>query len=176
MKALIKSLLILAKFLITFFLKATKNDKITSHEQFYLYMKKTFYLGFAILFFSVLYSCKKTDNQLPVPEGLEGVWSNRVVENSFVKFDRTTTLPKDDYAIAFQENQVLVERKNAGWCGTPPITYGNFQGSWTENDSIIKITVDNWSGLADYEWKIISITENHLYILPLSENYRTTGD
>jgi hypothetical protein len=81
------------------------------------------------------------------------------------------TLPDNDYGISFEEQQLFIERKNVGFCGTPPITYGNFQGTWSVNDSIIQVTVEGWNGFVDYQWKIVTVTDDHLYVVVLSENY-----
>lgn len=68
---------------------------------------------------------------------------------------------------------MFIERKNAGWCGTPPIAYADFNGSWAKNDSLIDITVDYWGGVANYHWKIISIDNNNLILCKLKEEYHS---
>ena len=62
--------------------------------------------------------------------------------------------------------------KNAGWCGTPPISYADFEGTWKKSDSTISITVGYWGGLLDYQWKIVSIDNKSLTIVKLQEEYR----
>jgi hypothetical protein len=50
-------------------------------------------------------------------------------------------------------------------------------GFWinpVSTDSIINLSVDYWGGLADYEWKIISIEMNKLIVLRLKEEYHST--
>jgi hypothetical protein len=50
-------------------------------------------------------------------------------------------------------------------------------GFWinpVSTDSIINVSVDYWGGLADYEWKIISIEMNKLTVLKLKEEYHST--
>lgn len=85
--------------------------------------------------------------------------------------DRSYSLIDNAYGFAFKSDGVFVERKNAGWCGTPPITYADFEGTWTVVDSKIIITVAYWGGTADYQWKIISIDSKELKIAVLSQEH-----
>jgi len=62
---------------------------------------------------------------------------------------------------------------DTGWCGTPPIAYSDFDGTWNKKDSVIKITVAYWGGLADYQWKVISVDNNNLTIYRLKEEYHS---
>ena len=49
--------------------------------------------------------------------------------------------------IEFRKNGTLIKRQNAGWCGTPPITYSNQEGSWKIlSDTSIQISYDYWRG------------------------------
>lgn len=99
-------------------------------------MKK--YLCFAILFLAAL-GCEK-DRITIYNEGLLGYWIT-------------------------PEYGVFLERKNAGWCGTPPITYGDFDGTWMEDeDGFIYITSEYWGGTQDLTFKLISVDEAHLVL------------
>jgi hypothetical protein len=41
----------------------------------------------------------------------------------------------------------LIDLKNAGWCGTPPISDKNYEGTWESIDGkLIKINTEYWSG------------------------------
>ena len=55
-----------------------------------------------------------------------------------------------------------MERRNAGWCGTPPVVYADFDGNWTIKDSLISITLNHTEGLIYYEWQVISVDQNNL--------------
>jgi hypothetical protein len=84
---------------------------------------------------------------------------------------KSNKLKENEYGILFKSNGKLTERKNSGWCGTPPISYADFNGYWEEHNSIIEIKVDYWGGLADYQWKIISVDNDILTVYKISEDY-----
>ena len=127
-----------------------------------------------ILFLSIiiLIACEKSNEPIVNnSDKLIGYWINPVATDTIWKYERANSLKDNDYGFAFKSGQLFVERKNAGWCGTPPISYTDFDGTWTKNDSVINITVGYWGGLADYQWKIILIDNNSLTIYRLKEGY-----
>jgi hypothetical protein len=127
-----------------------------------------------ILFLSIiiLIACEKSNEPIVNnSDKLIGYWINPVAIDTVWKYERANSLKDNDYGFAFKSGQLFVERKNAGWCGTPPISYTDFDGTWTKNDSVINITVGYWGGLADYQWKIILIDNNSLTIYRLKEEY-----
>lgn len=133
---------------------------------------KFFWLLIFILIFT---SCSKDyDLEEGTSVGLMGSWTQRSVDNSVITYQKVNTLPGNDYGISFRSDHSFIERKNAGWCGTPPITYGDFSGSWTLRDSTINIRVAYWGGEAEYQWKLISLSADQLIILPLKEDYFPT--
>jgi hypothetical protein len=64
----------------------------------------------------------------------------------------------------------LIDLKNAGWCGTPPISDKNYEGTWESIDGkLIKINTEYWSG---YETFFIEfIYSNGFNFLPDSCNF-----
>lgn len=135
-------------------------------------MKKGFKL---ILFFSfiVLASCEKNEPVMNDSEKLIGSWVNPVLVDTLWKYERAATLRDNDYGMSFKEGQLFVERKNAGWCGTPPVAYDDFEGTWTKNDSVINITVAYWGGLVSYQWKVISVDKDNLVVYKMKEDYQS---
>jgi hypothetical protein len=117
-------------------------------------------------------SCKKSDDPVSNSNEIKGCWTNPVATDSIWTYNRASALDEDDYGFSFLDNQLFIERKNAGWCGTPPITYANFEGSWNQTDSMIFITVDYWGGQADYLWEIIDVDANKLVIIKKDAVYR----
>ena len=120
----------------------------------------------------LLISCQE-DQELLIQNSdeLMGSWTNQVVNDSIMEFTKAGSLKDNEYGFEFKPNQVFIERKNSGWCGTPPISYADFEGTWQRQDSILIITVDYWGGTADYKWEIISVDENNLKIYKVSEEY-----
>lgn len=90
-----------------------------------------------------------------------GSWSDSEHNDSLVTLERFDKLPSDQYGITFLEDGSLVENKNAGWCGTPPIAYANFSGSWELlEDSILSLETSYWGGWMFLEMKIISVDKS----------------
>jgi hypothetical protein len=122
----------------------------------------------SLVFFNI--SCKKDYIQTINPSGkLIGYWINPIAIDSLWKYERANALIENDYGFIFTSNNLFIERKNSGWCGTPPISYENFEGTWDWNDSIVDIDVPFWGGIANYRWKIISIDNKSLTIYKLRE-------
>jgi hypothetical protein len=114
-------------------------------------------------------SCKKdvesgTDNII-------GSWIEPVYSDSSITFSKDILGTDDAYKITFKSDGRLVERKNAGDCGTPPISYADFDGTWSLNDSTITINVDFWGGTADYQWRIISVSSSELKVAVVNQTY-----
>lgn len=96
---------------------------------------------------------------------LAGYWIHpETDDNIVITFDRATAFV-EDYGIAFFEDGSVVEKKNAGWCGTPPISYAEYDGTWEEEEAeIINVTSTYWGGTIEWTWKIISVDENTLVV------------
>ncbi len=132
------------------------------------------FLFITILVFNI--SCEKNDDQKTIDtEQLIGHWINPVYIDTVLKFEKANSLKDNDYGISFETDQVFIERKNSGWCATPPIAYADFNGTWSKQDSLLTITVGYWGGMADYQWKILAIDNNHLTIYKMDEEYHNTG-
>ncbi len=125
-----------------------------------------------VLFALSIIACEKNnENAAATTDHLIGSWFNPQYNDSIVTFERSEGLVDNECSFSFKEDKTFIERKNAGWCGTPPISYADFDGIWSENDSIIEITVDYWGGTAEYTWKVLSIDELTLKIIRLEEDY-----
>jgi hypothetical protein len=124
-----------------------------------------------LLVCSLLACEKNNENSSPYDDLLIGSWFNPRYNDSIAIYDRTVGLLEDEYSFTFNEDNTFVERKNSGWCGTPPISYTSFEGTWATYDSLIEISVGFWGGTADYQWKIQALSETTLIILRLDETY-----
>jgi len=136
-------------------------------------MKTKIYSYLQIAFVVILFaSCEKNDYENP--QSLIGCWtyseySNNAEGKTVISFERASALLEDSDGIEFSKNGSLIERKNAGWCGTPPITYSNYSGEWSMQDENIVINVAYWGGMKHKVWKIIDVTNTTLKIEVLSE-------
>jgi hypothetical protein len=127
-----------------------------------------------LAFVSFGFACPK--NKLK--KAIVGSWSNSgYVENSIVA-DKSDSLAKDSPGIQFNKDGTLIKRQNAGWCGTPPITYSNQEGNWTVlNDSTIRISYSYWRGPVEEDLWIQSVNDTKLqYQIIASRNIEETKD
>jgi len=124
------------------------------------------------MFVLVLAACEKDENRI-VDESnkMLGVWSNQIVNDSTVVYERVETFPENNYGIAFKPQHVFRERKNSEWCGTPPISYADYEGNWTKDGSIVNVTSGYWGGTVEYLWEIVSVDDEYLTIRLLKEEY-----
>jgi hypothetical protein len=95
----------------------------------------------------MLLSCSKKEELKDYSDSmLLGTWSYSFYENDLAVYTRTPDFIESD-GIKFNADGTLIQRKNSGWCGTPPITYANYDGTWTQmNDTIIEIKAGYWGG------------------------------
>lgn len=129
-----------------------------------------------ILFFALfglfVFSCSETNEFEPESEfDITGYWINQQFNDTVFEYQKSASLKEGQYCFGFKEDGEFIERKNSGWCGTPPINYGDFEGVWSINDSTLEISVEFWGGMADYKWKIISLDNQQLSLIQLESNH-----
>lgn len=127
-----------------------------------------------ILYISIFYAftgCEKAEFNTNNND-LTGFWIKPQVNDTLVSFEKANKFSENEYGILFKADGKLIERKNSGWCGTPPVSYADFDGNWEELNTIISINVDYWGGKANYLWKIVAIDDNTLTIYRISEAYQ----
>lgn len=127
-------------------------------------MKKTAFL----LLLLAVWSCEK---QAPDPEklgensGIVGTWVEGGTDGDVTLLQRAMELDPERYGFIIHEEGGFTEHKNSGWCGTPPISYGYFEGTWEAvSDSLMEITVGYWGGTMTYQIRIVSLEEEALRI------------
>ena len=68
--------------------------------------------------------------------------------------------------VSFKDLGLFVEKTNSGWCGTPPISYHEYEGSWNfEGESFIEIRSKYWGGDKECVLEILSLTPDSLFVL-----------
>jgi hypothetical protein len=118
-----------------------------------------------LLFPLAFISCQKDESPvMDRSELLIGNWTNPQYADTLITYTRAASLTENEPGITFEAGNKMMERKNSGWCGTPPITTADYDGTWTRNDSIVTIAVGYWGGTAGYTWKIITLNEQKLVI------------
>lgn len=113
-------------------------------------------------------SCSKEERNLPLPDGLYGYWANPSYNDTLITYARTNKMPSDSYGFSFQPGGKFLERKNIGWCGTPPIVYIDYEGEWSIKDSVIYIRSPHWGGTMEFKWQLLSVNNKFLNIRQLN--------
>ena len=99
-------------------------------------MKKVFIIVVSTLVFFGLNSFTKNDDPF---DGLISIWIPSICKDGgvteFIKgerLEREGTSEFDGFGIQFEENGGLIVRQEAGMCGSGPISFGIFPGSWED--------------------------------------------
>jgi hypothetical protein len=113
-------------------------------------------------------ACEKVEEKFTLKSSedlLIGHWSDQEYRDTIEIFTRRVTLPENEFGFSIFSDGSIIERKNSGWCGTPPISYGDFTGSWIrENDSVLAVEVDYWGGKMKYKMEILKLNETKLEV------------
>jgi len=117
------------------------------------------------LLITLSYSCSKDELEIDSDNLLIGVWSYSDFQNNATIYNRSMEFT-ENHCYKFNSDGSLLERKNSGWCGTPPISYADYQGSWKIlNDTLIEVVVGYWGGDMSYKLDIESVTASSLKIV-----------
>lgn len=97
---------------------------------------------------------------VPVLEGAWSILGGPQSDGSFF-LSKIDSLDHDIEAISFKMDGKLTKRQNIGRCGTPPITYGNYEGTWKPlSDSSVRVRYRYWQGEIEEDWLITGLNEN----------------
>lgn len=129
------------------------------------------YILLTIAFLTLMSCTKESIENTTRDSKVLGIWENPTYKNDTIIFTKVGAKEANFYYINFKSDGSIVERKNAGWCGTPPIAYSNYNGSWEMKDSVMQISVEYWGGLSEYKWKLLSVDNGKLSVLRLQEKY-----
>ena len=133
-------------------------------------MKIVFLVSFISL---ALFSCSKENTF--IQDGnteLIGSWINPQYTDTVVIYTRANNLVENQYGITFKSGNKLVERQNSGWCGTPPVTTADYEGTWNQEGSLINIKVGYWGGTSIQTWKIVSLNKEILTVYIAKSSYQ----
>ena len=130
-------------------------------------MKKRLF-AIALLTLS-LFSCNKDKIEIDPDNLLIGTWKISGYETDVTVYERSGGFV-DDHCYRFNPDGTLTERKIDGWCGTPPVTYANYSGTWSiVNDTLITITAGYWGGEMTYRFDIESVDDEYLRVRVIYE-------
>lgn len=131
-------------------------------------MKKTI-LIFSVLLVALFSPCKQNENSIDPKNPLIGTWVYKDYvqidsEEYAIVYERKPTFENNSGGISFKIKNEFIERKNIGFCGTPPISYGEYKGSYSLKDKQITTESDSWNGKTTERYEIISIEDKVLKI------------
>ena len=126
-------------------------------------MRKIQTAFFMAAFMMLLGSCERETPDAKVPEELLiGYWISPEYHDSLITYQKADGF---DYGPGFEFRMggKLTERKNDGWCGTPPVTYGNFDGTYTlSQEGMLEVVSPYWGGIIRTRFAIVSIDQTSL--------------
>jgi hypothetical protein len=126
-------------------------------------MKKIFLISLSIIFVMFCFSSFKSSSNKK--DKLVGIWVSSEFKDGVLKLIKSTNFQKDKSGIEFKNDRSIIKRQNSGWCGTPPIHYSNYNGTWKFiSDSTMTIRYDYWGGIAEEDWKIIKLDYKNLEV------------
>jgi hypothetical protein len=119
----------------------------------------------ALLIIVMMFSCEIGENGSPQETDLLiGSWVSSLTTDSIVRYKRSSGLIDQEYGFTLHSDYTFTERKNSGWCATPPVQYADFEGDWSRDGSMIDITVGYWGGMASYSWELVSVDSVYLRV------------
>ena len=127
-------------------------------------MKKHLILFSAIVVLFSQCTPEELPENTPTDGTIIGCWVNQTYQTNTVTYESASALEDNAPGFCFNEDGTLVERKNVSFCGTPPITYGDFDGTWTQEGSILTMNVDSWSGNLESSWELVSVDGENLIL------------
>ncbi len=124
---------------------------------------KTINMIISIFLLFTILSFNKSENT--INQNLIGVWVYESHQDKKMKLKKRFKFKRNQFGVEFKKNGKLIRRQNVGWCGTPPITYGNVDGTWkANNDSLVTIKYEYWGGESEEDWKILYVDKKELKI------------
>ncbi|MFD1162856.1 hypothetical protein [Hwangdonia seohaensis] len=114
------------------------------------------------LFVLLIFACDSNENVIPDPDNLLiGSWVEPNYSEEQTVFKRAADLPENASGIMFKSNGDFIER-SSGWCGTPPLTYSDYNGKWELENALVTITQEFYP--INYAWRIVSVSETELIV------------
>ncbi len=139
-------------------------------------MKKIVFL----IFWSCVFSC---ENDLMEADSLGdnadiiGTWIDNGYDDDILLLKRAEKFDPSKYGFTLHSDGTFTERKNSGWCATPPVALEDFDGTWEAvSDSLITVTVGYWGGTMTYQIRIVSLDYENLRIRYLYQEDRALSN
>ena len=139
---------------------------------FEVFWKKIFMrrLFFFISILIITAGCSKEEIKIDPDNLMLGTWVFDKFDDNSYTFYRSNSFV-ENHCYKFNSDGTLTERKNSGWCGTPPVSYADYSGTWTaQSESEIEINVGYWGGSVDYFINILKLDKDSLKVTMVYKN------
>lgn len=123
-------------------------------------------INLVTLLFSIIILASCGKSQHPALTDYMGFWAGGdTCGVEHYGFERVDVMPSDRYGFEIRSDGTLIENKNSGWCGTPPITYDRFNGVWEAvEEDLLSVKSDYWGGQLEMDWTIIHVDADSLVL------------
>ena len=71
----------------------------------------------------------------------------------------------DNFGFQFMSNGELIQNTYSGWCGTPPVTLAEVDGTWTRDGDLLITTVEFFWTTAESRYFIEKLTNRQLILV-----------
>lgn len=116
-------------------------------------------------------SCRSSDPAATQDPSISGAWGLQSVddESGTRVYTRLEALTGDRDGYCFGPAGLLLIR-DAGWCGTPPLSFSNHEGSWTrESEFVLVLSDQGWDAIRSCRLTILSLGEAELRCTVVAE-------
>jgi hypothetical protein len=118
-----------------------------------------------LLLILLLSACKQNETLNP----LIGKWvfqtSGMINTEYFTQtFVKTNVLDENNFGIIFMEDNQVVEHKNIGYCGVPPVIFDKCEGKWTQDGKQVCIKASGIFENINECYEIISVNDKTLIL------------
>ena len=123
------------------------------------------YLSIIVLMTIISFSSCKKDSYTPgFKDKLTGHYINPQYSDQEILFEKSSKLEEKVYGISLLDNQQCIERRNIGFCGTPPVVFDDYHGQWNLADSILSFQIESLEGIQNFQWKILLLDDKQLLV------------
>jgi len=125
---------------------------------------------FLLIFLSIISCQNENDIEIDSESLLIGNWVQPIYKGDTTTYQRANNLEENAPGVSFQKEYSFFTERTSGFCGTPPLTFFDRQGTWKLAEKNLKIhdlNITNVVGAKPFLWynyRIIEITETQLIL------------
>ncbi|MFB0907310.1 MAG: hypothetical protein QMB03_03345 [Spirosomataceae bacterium] len=112
---------------------------------------------------------------------LIGIWEyesyEQISDTTYAQvYRKVNRIAGDQPGITFKQNGAFISKQNSGWCGTPPISYDSFDGTFSvASKNLLNINSTYWGGKMNYKAEVLELNNRRLKIRPFAYEYEERG-